>query len=182
MPSTLDMNNQAMWLHYKDGILMNCRTAHMEPTDLPDEADPEEEMKKVVAADPFDEKLKPIVADSSVVVSKNQKIQPWVVRLMGDSTEYKTETGKTVSNGVVVVRSLQWPGSYNFYYQGRYMHIYVGNGHKYEEVSYFPVHPPMVREDPDEYELQPEPTPLEEPVVEAPKEEGDGEVEGEEGE
>lgn len=101
---------------------------------------------------------------------------------MGDATEYKMETGKTVSNGVVVVRSLQWPGSYNFYYQGRYMHIYVGNGHKYEEVSYFPVHPPDVREDPDEYELQPEPTPLEEPVVEVPKAEGEGEGDGEEGE
>lgn len=72
---------------------------------------------------------------------------------MGDATEYTTESGKVVSNGVVVVRSLQWPGAFNFYYQGRYMHIYVGSGHKYEEASYFPVHPPEVRSDPDEYEL-----------------------------
>merc|ERR1711935_105490 len=136
----------------------------MEPTDLPEDVDPEEAMKQVIATDPFDEKLKSIKTDSQVVVSKNQKIPPWVVRLMGDSTEFLTETGKTVSNGVVVVRSLQWPGAYNFYFQGRYMHIYVGNGHKYEEVSYFPVHPPEVRGDPEEYELQPEPTPLEEPV------------------
>ena len=27
---------------------------------------------------------------------------------MGDSGEYKTENGKIVCNGVVVVRSLQW--------------------------------------------------------------------------
>ena len=51
---------------------------------------------------------------------------------MGDCTEYRTESGKSVSNGVVVVRSLLWPGSFNFYFQGKYMNIYVGNGHKYE--------------------------------------------------
>lgn len=147
------MNNPAMWQHFKDGILMNCRTTHMEPTELPDDVEMEDVMKKVEAADPFDEKLKPIADDKQVVVSKNQKIHPWVVRLMGDATEYKTEAGKTVSNGVVVVRSLQWPGSFNFYYQGRTIQIYVGNGHKYEEVSYFPVHPPVVLGDPDEYEL-----------------------------
>jgi hypothetical protein len=27
---------------------------------------------------------------------------------MGDTTEYKTEGNKTISNGVVVVRSLHW--------------------------------------------------------------------------
>lgn len=67
---------------------------------------------------------------------------------MGDADEYVTENGKPVSNGVVVVRSLQWPGAFNFYFQERYEHIYVGNGHKYEEVSYFPVHPPSVNKDP----------------------------------
>lgn len=98
------------------------------------------------------------------------KIQPWVVKLMGDQTEYLDSQNRTVSNGVVVVRSLQWPGAFNFYNKGRYFNIYVGDGHKYEEVSYFPVHPPKVQADPDEYDLQPEPTPLEEPVV---PEEGD---------
>jgi hypothetical protein len=67
---------------------------------------------------------------------------------MGDSTEYKTENGKLVSNGVVVVKSLQWPGAFNFYYRGRYLAIYVGNGHKYEEKSFFPVNPPSVANDP----------------------------------
>ena len=45
------------------------------------------------------------------------------------------------------------------------MNIYVGNGHKYEEISFFPVHPPVVKSDPVEYEIQPEPTPLHEPVA-----------------
>jgi len=57
------MNNADMWQHLKDGILMNCRTTHQEPTDLAEDVEPEEAMKKVEAADPFDEKLKPITAD-----------------------------------------------------------------------------------------------------------------------
>lgn len=64
LPSTKDVAKSDMWLHFKDGILKGCRTTHMEPTDLPEEADPEEEMKKVVAGDPFDEKLKCINGDS----------------------------------------------------------------------------------------------------------------------
>lgn len=68
------MNNSAMWQHFKDGILVNCRTGHLEPTDLPEDVEMEEAMKKVEAADPFDDKLKPITEDGQVVVSKNQKI------------------------------------------------------------------------------------------------------------
>ena len=44
----------------------------------------------------------------------------------------------------------------------------MGNGHKFnQETTNFPVNPPPVMDDPEEYEEGPEPTPLEEP----PKEE-----------
>lgn len=58
----------------------------------------------------------------------------WSVRLMGDQTEYSNanSTKPQVSNGVVVVRSLQWPGAYSFYYNGEVSSVYVGNGHKYQ--------------------------------------------------
>lgn len=117
------------------------------------EGEPEELLKALEAKDPYENRLKSISDDNNVIVSKNMKICPWVVKEMGDTTEYKTETGKVVSNGLVVVRSLQWPGSFNFYYQGRYLNIYVGNGHKYEVASYFPVNPPIVLSDPDEYDI-----------------------------
>lgn len=78
----------------------------MEITDAGDDQDPEELMKQQEAKDPFDPRLKPIVNDTKVTVSKSTKMSPWVVKLMGDQTEYKTEQGKSVSNGVVVVRSL----------------------------------------------------------------------------
>jgi hypothetical protein len=30
------------------------------------------------------------------------------------------------------------------------LQIYVGDGHKYEDVTYYPVFPPKLREDPEE--------------------------------
>ena len=93
---------------------------------------------------------------------------------MGDSAVYATENKKKISNSVVVVRSLQWPGSFNFYYQGRYFTIYVGSGHKYEETSYYPIHPPTVQNDPEEYADHFEPNPLNEPKAVEEKPEGEG--------
>lgn len=153
LPTTNQMSKPEMWVHNTTNILFNCKTVHAEPE--PEEGVEEEEgaaMKRLEASDPYEPRLKSIMSDNKVAVSRNQKISPWVVKQMGDSTEYK-KGGKTVSNGVVVVRSLQWPGSFNYYYQGRYINIYVGNGHKYEEVNYFPIHPPIVNDDPEEYEI-----------------------------
>ena len=71
-----------------------------------EEMSPEEMMAKIEAADPYDARLKPIDSDNKVTVSKSAKMCPWVVKMMGDCSEYKTEQGKSVSNGVAVVRSL----------------------------------------------------------------------------
>jgi len=96
-----------MWVHKSVGILHNCRTTHAEP-EVPDgsEETPEELLAKIEASDPYDQCLKQIDDDSKVTVSKSSKMSPWVVKMMGDSTEYKTEQGKNISNGVAVVRSL----------------------------------------------------------------------------
>ena len=101
---------------------------------------------------------------------------------MGDCTEYKSANDPkvTLCNGVVVVRSLQWPGAYTFYQNGKQLSLYLGQGHKYELKTYFPVNPPTVLADPDEYGEGPEPTPLEAPPVK--EEANEGEEEGEEGE
>ena len=73
-----------------------------------------------MSKDKYEPRLKSINDDNKVTVSKNSKISSWVVKECGDTTEYSTESGKTVSNGVVVVRSLIWPGSFNFYCHGKY--------------------------------------------------------------
>lgn len=77
---------------------------------------------------------------------------PWVVRFYGDKEDYfdPAKPNKKINYGVVVAKSLQWPGKYSFYTQGRYLSIYVGSGQKYETKSYHPLHPPHVNEDPHE--------------------------------
>lgn len=168
-PSTKQMSSPAMWVHKNLNILLNCRTAHAEPEDPGDEEgnwDPDEAKKQIEAADPYEPRLKSIEKDSQIQLTKSMKQSPWVVRMCGDCTEYADDKkpGATACNGVVVVRSLQWPGCYTFYQNEQWHQIYVGTGHKYEQaVSYFPVEPPMVIDDPDEFRLEPEPTPLESP-------------------
>jgi len=83
---------------------------------------------------------------------------------MGDATEYMDGANKPVSNGVVVARSLTWPGAHSFYCSSRWQQIYLGNGHKYEQnATFYPVEPPLIECDPAEYEGP------EEPEQEAPK-------------
>lgn len=70
-------------------------------------------------------------------------------------------------NGVAVVRSLQWPGAYSFYQNGTYSQIYVGSGLKYEQnVTFYPVDPPLIESDPSEFESPQEPEQFA-PVVQA---------------
>lgn len=78
---------------------------------------------------------------------------------MGDVTEFVDEaTKKPVCNGVAVVRSLQWPGAYSFYQNGNCSQIYVGSGLKYEQnVTFYPVDPPLIESDPQEFESPKEP-------------------------
>lgn len=58
------MADPQMWIHHSVSILNNCRTTHLEPTpEEGDEREPEEIMKEVEAADPFEPRLKAISDD-----------------------------------------------------------------------------------------------------------------------
>lgn len=176
-----------MWVHAKPNILINGRVTHIppeDPGDLPEgeEFDPEEAKRQMELADPYDELLKKITDDAPISTGGKAKCQPWSVRICGDTTEYRQfdpAQKQPRSNAVVVVRSLQWPGAYSFFFDGKVQQIYLGNGHKFgQETSNFPVNPPMVMADPEEYEDGPEPTPLEEPPKEEEKNEEEEEGQG----
>ena len=183
MPTTSQMSEAKMWVHAKPNILINGRTVHIppeDPGDLPEgeEFDPEEAKRQMEQADPYEPLLKKITDDCAVTTGGKAKCPAWNVRICGDTCEYKQfdpAQKASRSNAVVVVRSLQWPGAYSFFFDGKVQQIYLGNGHKFgQETSNFPVNPPEVMADPEEYEDGPEPTPLEEPpkVEEEKAEEG----------
>ena len=50
-------------MHYTPNILVNGRTSHMDPENLPDDADPEVVKKQIEAKDPYEKRLKPIALD-----------------------------------------------------------------------------------------------------------------------
>lgn len=58
------MQDMKMWCHYSVGILLNCRTSHMDP-EVPEgeEIEPEELLKRIEAKDPYEPRLKPIASD-----------------------------------------------------------------------------------------------------------------------
>lgn len=118
--STKSMADPSFWCHLSNGILQCGKLTQIVP-EKPEDVEMEDEdwQKIYINKDPFDALMKPISGDKQVKISKNTKVSPWIVKLMGDSSEYLDNTGKTVCNGVVVVRSLQWPGSYNFFMNNR---------------------------------------------------------------
>ncbi len=147
IPTTAQMGSADFWVHHTQNILLANRLAHMDPEEVPDDVDPEDVKKQIEAKDPYEARLKPISADKAV-----QDAQPgWVVKTFGDTTLYNQGNPilPKVSNAVVVAKSLHWPGAYNFFYQGRWFQMYVGDGLKYEEKTYYPVFPPTVIDDPE---------------------------------
>ena len=72
----------------------------------------------------------------------------------GDSTEYASDSGKLVCHGVVVIRSLVWPGAFTLFKNGQWTAIYVGNAMKFSgkvQLRPYPLSPPILNDDPTEY-------------------------------
>ncbi len=64
-----------------------------------------------------------------------------------------SEQGKVVCHGLVVIRSLTWPGSFTLYQNGKQTSVYVGDGIKFtDKLRPFPLAPPILNADPEEYE------------------------------
>ena len=105
-------------------------------------------MKRKIAADPYEPRLKAITLDSRV----KGGAPAWSIRAVGDASSYiaANPLQPHQNYGVVVVRSNTWPGATTFFTQGKWTQIYVGDGLKYESKTYYPVEPPRLQSDPVE--------------------------------
>jgi len=111
-PETEDQVDLENWVHFPKSILLNNRTGHLEPEpEEGDEREPADILKEIVAKDPYDERLKPVTEDSGVDGTDTA----WTVKLLGPKSRQTVQgkMGKTSSAhyGVVVLKSLRWPGS-----------------------------------------------------------------------
>lgn len=176
IPQTENQVKLSNWCHYPKSILLNCRTGHMDP-EVPEGMDiePEELLKQIEAKDPYDARLKPITTDSQV----EKGIPAWKSRVYGDKSRQPTLDGKSEHNGIVVLKSLRWPGSTTVWKGNKWYQIYVGNGLKYEKQSFYPVESPLVPTDPVDLEEYVAPEPEEIPLDAQAPAEGEGQAQGE---
>ncbi len=81
---------------------------------------------------------------------------------------YKEENKKLPSTGgIIVIRSLIWPGAYVLYQNERWFTFYAGYGHKADQKDYYPVCPPLPQFEPIDPPEQAEPNPKEAPKAAA---------------
>lgn len=143
-PTTQDMGWIDSWVHHTPSILKQGRLVHKEgqPLEGEEDVEPEELLAREIKKDPWEPRLKPISKDAHT----RGGTPAWVVRSYNVRDTYVNPTnGKATENyGIVVVKSLWWPGATAFFQGGRTFHVYVGNGQKHESDTYFPVKPPVM--------------------------------------
>ena len=146
MPTAEQMKDKSMWVHYAKNILKNNKTNHVLNEEA--EEDREKQINRVLAADPYERRLKPITEDRAC----KGNYPAWILRSYGDQMMYKmaNQAHGTKQYSVVVVKSTVWPGAMSYFWQGQWGEIYMGDGMKHEDVSYFPVQPPCIMSDPTE--------------------------------
>lgn len=155
------------WIHYPPGILQCGRISHLE---APEGIEPEDYKKMILAKDPFDKRIKPVIEDKKISIGPIGKIKvtPWKInQVYGDMVyinpniklldeaapdfDPKEQKDNKVNYLVVSVRSLRWPGAVNYQVGKETYFFYFGNGLKIvddNEESYIFKDFPII---PDEY-------------------------------
>lgn len=153
-----------MWVHQSVSLLKQGRLTHMPPKPAAgqEDVDPDELMKIEIANDPWDQRLKCITEDDLT----RGKMPAWILRAYNIDSYYKDQKTslQSINYGCVVVKSMLWPGSFNFYSNGNFEQIYCGDGLKHDNfgVTFYPVQPPAMMSDRVEKKCQQEPNPTEE--------------------
>jgi len=154
------MAKKENWCHYTKNILKCARISHKDPEAVNEDDDVEVLKAKLEANDPYEKRLKQIGNDQAVVGG----MPAWVVRSHGDSDFYANANPAhkiPQQYSVVTCKSLLWPGAVTFFSRARWSQIYVGDGQKHENKTYYPVAPPKMCSDPEERNVNEEPNPTE---------------------
>merc|ERR1719181_1148390 len=152
------------WVRSRENILGSGRTLQVEaPEDNPD--DPENDQKKrlyeeTLSNDPFIEPILPVSADTppegtTTAWSVTRVCDPAELTIPVPPKEEGDPPTKTISNAVVAVKSMVFPGAVTVCRDQEFVSVYMGYGHKVG--TYFPVAPPEVLDEPEDFEDGPEP-------------------------
>ncbi|MCQ2821461.1 MAG: hypothetical protein MJ252_29735 [archaeon] len=196
-----DIVDLGKWIHYPPGILKQGRIKHFINVPEGFEGNEEDFTNAEKAKDPFDKRIKPVIEDKPIIASSLTKIKitPWKIQQSYESDVYINPYIKILKEGdpdydpsveqkdnkvdysIVCVKSLLWPGSFNFYFgKEKECHFfYFGNGQKFIDTEtdgpfVYKSFPKIPFDEPD-YEDQPEPNG--EPEPKEGEEEGEAEAE-----
>ena len=186
-----DLSNLKNWIHYPPSILKQGRVSHFLETT--EEVDPEEYKKKELEKDPYEKRIKPVTEDNYIKgVSSicDIKIPAWklsqyfedkiyinpYIKLLDEKApdfDPAEQKDNKCDYTIISVKSLLWPGAYNFYINKTCYFFYFGFGLKFSDLPYkgpfvYKVFPSLPN-DLDDLDDQPEPTI---PPKEAEEEEG----------
>ena len=144
-PTVEQMSKKANWVHYAKNILRNNKTSHAIVDEVEDR---DKEIDRLLAADPYEPRLKSITEDKCC----KGNYPAWILRCYGDQMKYAMANPLHGAKqyGVVVVKSTVWPGQMSYFWQGQWGELYMGDGQKHEDVTYYPVQPPTIMNDPEE--------------------------------
>ena len=139
------MCSKASWVHYAKSILRSNKTSHSIAEEVEDR---EREINRLLEKDPYETRLNPITLDKSC----KGNYPAWILRSYGDKMTYAMSNPlhQKRQYTVVVVKSMVWPGAMSYFWQGQWGEIYMGDGMKHEDLSYFPCSPPPIMDDPEE--------------------------------
>jgi radial spoke head protein 4A len=204
-----DLTNLKNWIHYPPGILKQGRISHFleqpEAAEGEEQQDPEEFKKKELEKDPFDKRIKPCIEDNKIQIkisgNNSIKIIPWKLSQYFEDNIYVNPYIKLLDEkapdfdpleqkdnksdySIICVKSLLWPGAYNFYFNKTNYFMYFGYGLKFEDI---PKNGPFVYKDfpfipNDENDIEDPEEPFEPEIKDEPPEGEEGEEEGKEGE
>ena len=148
------MKSLENWVHLKAPILNSGRTKHILPPDIPNQ---EEELDKLMQADPYIPRLRPLNEDDKFSGYETS----WQIRTYGDEQPYAKEPPKegTSSYSVIALRPFKWPGAITVFHNERWESLYVGDGIALGGDSFVPVSPEDVMPDPEDGIEQEEPNP-----------------------
>ena len=175
-----DLTNLNNWIHYPPSILKQGRVSHF--IESQEEADPEEYKKKQIELDPFEKRIKPVTEDIFIqsvsqiskikipawkltqYMEENIYINPYIKLLDEKAPDFDPSEQKEnkCDYSIICVKSLIWPGAYNFYFDKNCYFFYFGDGLKFSDIphkgSFVYTSFPIIPSDFDDLEDQPEPT------------------------
>jgi len=97
-----------------------------------------------------------------LIVAGGEYRDAWTIKVIGNPQVHKEEFKEgTFSNGIIMIKSLVWPGAYIFYKNDRWFTFYIGYGHKADKKDYYPVMPQIPLEIPLDPLEESEPNPKE---------------------